>query len=182
LKKIIGILGVLMAAAAYLTLIVQTATGTGEGLSLSTFGLWSALAWITGFTMLKKGANPGIVMMYGAGATTTTIILLIKGRFAWSGMDTIVAVVVAACVILWLRSGPMPALILSIVAAAIAAIPFIMICWKNPESLPIVANSGFLLANFLGFISAKAWTIQDRLYLGVNVVLCTLLVLPWVLM
>lgn len=159
-------------------MVVATASGTGEGLSLATFALWSALAWITSFTMLKQKANPAVPMIYGVGATTTTIILLIKGRYGWSNLDSIIAILTILCVVLWLTNGPRWALILSVSAAFIAGLPFIIMTWKSPANSPIIPNSAFLLANTLAFISAKAWTLEDRLYSGVNIVVCSFLVIP----
>jgi hypothetical protein len=83
--------------------------------------------------------------------------------------------------VLWLTNGARWALVLSVVAAVIAALPFIIMTWKSPVNSPIIPNSGFLLANTLAFISAKAWTLEDRLYSGVNIVVCSILVIPWLL-
>lgn len=170
-----------MGGLSYLYMIVTTAQGTGEGLSLTTFGLWSALAWITSFAMLKKKVNPAVVMIYGVGACATTIILLIKGRFSWSNFDSLIAFLVVLCVILWHTRGPRGALILSVIAGGLAAVPFIVMTWKSPANSPIIPNAGFLITNVLAFVSAKTWTLEDRLYSVVNVVMCSLLVLPWLL-
>ncbi|MEI7480133.1 MAG: hypothetical protein WCJ59_00720 [bacterium] len=181
MKKFLGTLSVVVGAIGYLYMVLIVAIGTCEGLSLTTFVLWAALAWITGFTMLKQGANPAVPMIYGIGATTTSIVLLIKGRCGWSGLDSVIAILVVICILLWMTNGARWALIISIAAAVIAGLPFIIMTWKSPESSPIIPNTGFLLANLLAFLSAKAWTLEDRLYSGVNVVVCSLLVLPWLL-
>jgi hypothetical protein len=165
----------------YLYLIVALIRSSGEGLSLTTFALLSALAWITSLTMLKQKANPAVPMIFGLGATITTITLLIKGRYGWSNFDTLIAALVVACIVLWLTSGPKLALIMSIVASAIAFIPFIALTWKSPGTSPIIPNTCFLLANILAFASAKTWTLEDRLYSSVNIVLCSALVIPWLL-
>lgn len=166
---------------AYLYLVVTTAKGTGEGLSFTTFALWSVLAWITAFSMLKQGANPSVPMMYGFGAMATAIVLVCKGRFDWTTQDTIVTILVFVCVALWIVSGAKWALIASVIAAVIASIPFVIMTWKNPATSPIIPNSGFLLANTLMLVSAKAWTLEDRLYSVVNVAVCSLIVIPWLL-
>ena len=181
MKKKLAVLSVVVGALAYLYMVVTTAMGTGEGLSLTTFGLWSALAWITGFTTLKQKANPAVPMIYGAGATATTLVLLYKGRYGWSGLDTMIAVLVGLCILLWLTKGSKWALVLSVAAAVIAAVPFVAMTWKVPANSPIIPNSGFLLANILSFASAKAWTLEERLYSGVNMIVCSLLVIPWIL-
>jgi len=180
LKKYVSILSVIVGGLGYLVLIAALIRGTGEGLSLSTFALLAALAWITSFSMLKQKANPAVPMIFGTGATITTIALLLKGCYGWSLFDTAIAVVI--CIVAWLKSGPRLAYILSVAASAIAFIPFITATWHSPAASPIIPNAGFLLSNILAFSPAKTWTIQDRLYSSVNIVLCTLLVLPWLLM
>ena len=181
MKKFLGILSVAVGASAYIYMVIMTSRGTGEGLSLTTFLLWSMLAWITGFTTMKQGANPAVPFIYAVGATATTIVLLYKGRVGWTYFDSLIAVLVVLCAVLWLTRGAKWALTLSVIAAVIAAIPFIIVTWKAPSSSPIIANSGFFFANILSFASAKAWTLEARLYPGANIVVCGLLVLPWVL-
>lgn len=177
MKKKLGLCSVFLAATTYGFLVISTSLGTGEGLSLTTYLLWSILAWITGFAMKDK-ADPRVVMVYGLGATSTTIVLLVKGRYGWSGMDTIVTILVVVCLIFWLTKGARWAIVLSVIAATIASTPFILMTWKDPAASPIVANSSFLLTNILALISAKAWTLEDRLYSVVNVIVCTILVIP----
>jgi hypothetical protein len=177
LKTILGLIGVAAAGAGYTVMILMTAAGTGEGLSFATFLLWSALAWINTISTKKQSGSWIIPLMYSIGATTTTIVLIIKGRYGWSVFDTVVAILVIVCVILWLAKGDRWAIVSSTTASFIAALPFLIMTWKNPSVSPITPNTLFLLANFLGFIAAKKWTLQDRLYLGSNVVVCGSLVL-----
>jgi hypothetical protein len=181
LKKKLGILGVVIGALSYAYMIVQTAIGTGEGVSLTTFGLWAMLAWITVFTMIKQGANPAVPTIFGIGSTATALVLVFKGRLFWTGMDTIIAILVVLCVLLWKTKGAKWALVLSVLAAVIAGVPFIIMTWKTPASSPIIPNIGFLITNTLAFISVKGWRLEDRLYCGVNTVVCSLLVIPWFL-
>ncbi len=180
-KKNLGILSVVLGALSYLYMITITAIGTGEGLSLTTFGLWSALAWITVFGLKKKKVNPSVVVVYGIGASTTTLVLLIKGRYGWTNFDTLIAALVVLCVVLWFTKGPMWAIVMSVTAGAIAATPFIYMTWQAPEKSLIIPNAGFLATNTLSLISAKALTLEDCLYPVVNVIVCALLVVPWLL-
>ena len=181
MKKVLFGLSVLVGATTYTYMVCITALGTGEGLSLSTFALWAILGWITSFTMLKQGANPAVPLIYTIGATSTAILLLVKGKYGWSQFDFIIAGLTALCVILWLRAGARKALILSVVAAGIAGIPFVVMTWKDPASSPVLGNAGFLLTNLLSLAAAKAWTLEDRLFSAVNTILCALLVIPWLI-
>jgi hypothetical protein len=180
-KKMLGHLSVVVGASTYLYLICKVTQGTGEGLSFTTFALWSALAAIISITMLVQKANPAVPAVYCCGATTTAIVLFMKGRMAWTEFDTLILILVVLCVFLWLTSGPKAALIMSVTAGLVAGIPLLRIAWEAPLTSPVVANSGFLLANVLSFASAKDWTLKDRLYSGSNVILCLCLVVPWVI-
>lgn len=179
MKKVLMVLSVLFGAGSYLYIIMMVISTGGNGFSFSTFALWSALAWITSYTMVKQGADALVPMIYGCGATTTTLVLIWKGRFGWTQFDTVIALLVLLCIILLLTSGPRWALIMSVTAGAIAGLPFVLMTWQAPAQSPVISNSGFLAANVLALIAAKAWTMEDRLYAVVNVVVCTLLVIPW---
>jgi len=181
-KKYLAYLSVFIGIVSYGILIVSTIRGNGEGLSLSTFALWSTLGWISAFTMIKHKANPSIPIMYATGSLTITIILLFKGKFQWSMMDTVVAILVIACISLWLTHGPKWALCMAVAAGVIAAIPFTIMTWKAPECSPIIPNVGAVIANFLSFLAAEKWSLEHRLYPGVNTIMVLLLVIPWLLM
>jgi hypothetical protein len=182
MKKFFSFLSVLIAAAAYLYLIVLAAKTSGEGLSLTTFGLWAILAWITVGTTMQQKADPRVAVIYGIGATSTSIILIGNNRFGSNMLDGIVAVLVIICICLWLTRGPKWALVCAVAAGMTATVPFIVMTWHAPAQCPIVANTGFLVANILALIAAPKWTIQDRLYPAGNVLVTALLVIPWVIM
>ncbi len=120
-------------------------------------------------------------MIYGIGATLVALVLLLKGKFVWSVFDSIIAVLVVICVILWLTKGSRIALIASVAAGIIAAVPFIIMTWKSPASSPVISNTGFFLANTFAYFGAKTPTLQDRLYPGANAIACAFLVLPWLI-
>ncbi len=177
-------MSVVIGACVYLYIIISTILQTGEGFSFATYALWSALAWITGYTTMKKKGPFGVPMMYGVGATSMAAILLFKGRFSWNMMDTIVAILVFVCLFLLVTSGTRCALVMSVIGAVIASVPFTIMTWENPEASPIIANAGFLVSNFLLLLSAgkpREWTIENSLYGGVNTISCGSLVLPWLL-
>ncbi len=181
MKEILAKTSVIAVVITYTYMVSITAQGSGDELSLSTFVLWAMLAWITSFTMQKQGANPAVPMIYGVGATAITIVLLAKGKYEWTAFDTAVATLTFFCLVLLKTQGPRKALILSVIAATIAALPFIVMTWQKPAESPILANAGFLLTNVLAFASAKAWTLEDRLYSIVNTAVCSLLIIPWLM-
>jgi hypothetical protein len=181
LKKTFSILSIMVAVVTYGYLIVVTARGNGEGLSLVTFLLWSIIALISAFSMVAQKADATVPFIWGVGGMTVAVILGVKGRFGWMAVDTVVTILVTICIVLWLISGPRWALIFSIVASWVATYPFVIMTWKAPEQSPVVANIGFFIANLFMLVSAKAWTIEDRLFPLASSVLCLILILPWLL-
>ena len=171
-----------MAALSYSYLITKTVQSTGDNLSISTYGLWSVLSIIVGSTVFIKGGDYRTVVVYGIGAIATTAILIEKGKLiTWSGLDTVVAILVIICLIMWKRSGEIPALKIAVFAGTLAALPYLGLCWKTPLDSPIIANIGFLIANGSGLIASKNWEPEHHLYFSANTALCFLLVLPWVI-
>jgi hypothetical protein len=181
MKKILFVLSVVLAAVTYSYLIVTASLDTGGGLPFATYALWAMLAWITYFAMKKSGVNPNVVLVYALGSTCTTIVLLFKGRFGWSSMESGVTLLVLLCIFVWFSKGARWAIVFSVAAGFIASIPLILMTWKYPMDSRVAVNASFLLVNALAFISAKTWTLEDRLYSAVNIILCLILVIAVVL-
>ena len=178
MKKILFVLSVVLAAATYTYLVVTASLDTGAGLPFATYALWAALAWITYFAMKKSRVNPNVVLVYALGSTCTTIVLLAKGRFGWSPMESFVAFLVALCIYVWFSKGAKWAIIFSVTAGTIASAPLILMTWEDPLNSRAFVNASFLLVNVLAFVSAETWTLEDRLYSAANILVCLLLVVP----
>jgi uncharacterized membrane protein YobD (UPF0266 family) len=168
----------IIAALSYAYMVVGVIRSGGVGLTFSTFILWASLAWITTVNLRVQKIDAKLVTVYAIGSSCTAISLLCLGRIGWSYFDTVVAMLVVTCIIIWKTGGPKLALIAMVTAGLIAAMPFTIMTWRHPETSPILANSGFFFANLFTYLSAKEF--DDRLYSGVNVILCGLLVLFWI--
>lgn len=181
MKKKLSTLSVILGFLAYIYMVIMTIKGTGEGLSFTTFALWAALGWISGFIIMKKGFSPAVPFIYATGATTTTIVLLIKGRYGWTGFDSVIAALVAICIILMFSKNDKLAFVVSIFAGWVAIMPFVIMTWQTPSLSPIIPNTGFFLANVCLFFSAKTWKLEDWLYGASNALACSLLIIPWLM-
>jgi hypothetical protein len=122
--------------------------------------------------------NPNVVLVYALGSTCTTIVLLAKGRFGWSPMESFVAFLVMLCIYVWFSRGAKWAIVFSVIAGTIASVPLVLMTWEDPSNSRVSVNASFLLVNILAFISAKTWTLEDRLYSVANIIVCFLLIVP----
>ncbi len=171
LALVSGVLGI----GNYVVLII-TLLKTNASVSFATFLLWAALALIVTInTMLVKG-NYALPLGYLLGAIATTFILLCKKQYGWSTVEWFTLVLVAACIIVWLTSGPGPAIIACSTAAFIAGVPQLKTAWDAPHSIAIPIWIGFLLANILACFAGKDWSAKERLYSGSAAVYCALVI------
>ncbi len=166
------------AAISYAYMVTGVILSGGKGLTFSTYLLWTSLAVIVTINLKAQKIDNRLVTIYAIGAGSVSLSLLCLGKSGWSSFDTIVAILVIICIIIWKVGGPRLALIAMVVAGLIAAMPFTIMTWKNPESSPVIANVGFLAANLFTYLGAKEF--GDKLYSGVNTLLCGTLVAFWV--
>jgi hypothetical protein len=166
------------AALTYVYMVIGVIRNHGEGLTLSTYVLWAALGWIVTFNLRSQKIDAKLVTVYALGATGVSIALLFMRKTGWSQFDTVVAILVIICLFVWKTAGAHWALIAMVTAGLIASLLFVVMTWKNPEMSPIVANLGFFLANLLTYLSAKVF--GDKLYAGVNTLLCGFLAACWI--
>ena len=181
IKKKIGVISVIMSALTYLYLLMFISLGTGEGVSLSTYGLWAVLAWISAVSMKERKIDPTIVIVGAVGTTVITIALVFKRRFGWTNMDSFVAILTVLCMVLWKTRGPKWSFIFSVLAGAIASIPFIFMTWHDPLKSPIIPNLCFLVTFILFFISIESKRLEERLIPLVNISVCASLVTPFII-
>lgn len=190
MKKKINKYVLCLIAVCYSYMIVCACMENGKGLSFASFALWTVLTWISCITTKGQGgATPAVPMVYAMGATIMTIVLACKHRYTTlTSIDGFTAILVVLCIVLLAKNGKKGekwALVISVIASTIAGIPYWVMTYRFPLESPVLANTGFLIANTTAFILAgklpwKHWTIRDRLFTGVSMVSGVILILPWV--
>lgn len=144
--------------------------------NFAAFMLWGLLDIIAATSTIFQGGNYMLPLGYGFTATTIAILLVFKKQVTWSWVETITAILVFACLIIWYMAGDKAGTIASSLAVVIAAIPQGVDTFKKPESTPTGIYSLFVVANVLSFIAGKSWTIEERFYSGCVVFLTIVLV------
>lgn len=187
-----------MGIATYMGLIHGAYVSGGKGLSLSSFVLWTALSLVSAIGIVRRSTktdkpknvkdaeekgSPSIPAIYGSGALIVSVILWQKGAaVTWSSMDTLIAILVCACIaLLFKKKFDKHALVLSVLAGTIAGIPYTVMTWQNPAASPIVCSVCFFSSSFLAFLGAEGWTLKSRLFTGVSVVNNLILIIPWLI-
>lgn len=146
----------------YLLLVRGIASGKVRQ-SFATWMLWLVLDIIVLTSLLAQKASPVLFGIFTAGTLAVTLMLLVKKQFAWKPFDSLIAVLVAICIIVFCVAGPYMATIATTAALGIASIPQVTHTYRDPHSTPTAEYLLFTLSSVLAVISAPAWTVQDRL-------------------
>ena len=171
--KIAGGAGTL---AMFIPMAVEIIRRGTAGQSLSTWLLWAMLDTILSVSTILKHGNYLLPLGYALGGWCLTGLLLVKGRFAWSRLDSVVLALVIGCLAGWELGGPKTAIIAATSATCVATIPGLVELWREP--LRAVGNVwvGFTLANGISFLGGTAMTVEERFTPAVFTILSGLMV------
>jgi hypothetical protein len=169
-------MSVFLAMFLYLPLTIQIFRGTVKQ-NFATWVLWGLLDGLASASMFVQDGNWQLPAMYVLGCSVILISILIKdGIFIWTRFETYVGLLVLACIVGWIQSGPRFATIFSSVAMVIASFPQIVDSWKKPHEVPVFVYIGYFVVNLLSAIGGKSWTIEERFYPLMCVFICAIFV------
>lgn len=141
--------------------------------NLATFILWGSLDLVAGLSILVQHGNYQLPLAYVVGCAIVIVSVLISRSYgAWTWYETMVSILVLICVIAWKMSGPWYGTIFSTAGVFISGLPQLRDSWREPEKSPLLIYIGFTFVNVMSVLGGKAWTIEERFYPGVCVVLC----------
>jgi cation transport ATPase len=118
-------------------------------------------------SLYRTGGNYLLPLGFAIGDFAVVILLIVKGKVNWGIFETVILLMVIACLAAWKLGGPIIAAISSTVAVVIAGIPGLREMWKKPQR--VVGNiwMGYVLANVLSFFGGTAMTMKERFTPGV---------------
>lgn len=140
--------------------------------SFATWILWVALDSIALVSTILEDGNFLLLVFYTIGGTLVTASLVYKKLFKWTWFEWSVLVMVIICLVVWRVSGSTAAIVASTLAVFIAGTPQIVDSWLNPDKQTGYIYIGYVIANFLSLMGGKSWSIEERFYPGVCVILC----------
>ena len=166
---------VVLALSLYLPLGYQILTGKVTQ-NLATWILWILLDVIAAGSMFVQDGNFELPTAYVVGGTCIIVCIAKMKTMKWTMYETKVSCMVVACMIGWGLSGPWLATILSSSAMALATIPQLKDCWRQPDQTPTLVYVGYTVANLASTIGGKSWTVEERFYPIVCMIICMLMV------
>ncbi len=166
-RELLKISGGVLALLMYVPLIAGTVRDKGVGQSFAMWALWAVLDSTVTISLIVQRGNFWLPLGLAAGSVTLALLLLLKGRFAWSWFETGILVLVIACLAVWHFSGPKWAAITTTAAIVIAGIPGMVELWRNPQPALGRIWVGYTIANVLALIGGADWSIEERFAPGV---------------
>ena len=143
--------------------------------NVATWILWVALDAIVLFSILFQHGNYALLVWYVFGGSVTVGSLLYTKQFKWTKFETFCLFLIIICLAIWYESGARTATIASSIAVFIAGLPQIRDSWKEPDKGVGLIYAGYILVNFFSFLAGDDWSVKERFYPGLMVILCSLI-------
>lgn len=156
--KIIGGVGTLLL---FIPLIIETLRNSA-GQSFATWLLWAALDSILTISTFLKHGNFLLPMGFAIGGVIMTVLLVVKGRFAWKRLDSLILCLVIGCLIGWKLGGVKTAIVAATLATCLASVPGLIEMWRDPQRKLANIWGLYALANVVSFFGGTAMTIEER--------------------
>jgi hypothetical protein len=173
LKLVGGVATLLM----FIPMALEIIRSNGASQSFSTWLLWAMLdSTLAASTIIQHG-NFLLPLGFALGSWVLATLLVIKGRFAWVGLDSAVLALVLVCLAGWIFGGARMAIIFATLAIALATFPGFIELWRHPQRGVGNVWAGFALTNTLSFAGGNAMTIEERFSPGIFAVLALMMVM-----
>ena len=173
--EILKLAGGLLALVMYVPLIKDVLRFGSAGQSFATWGLWAGLDSMLTITLWVQHGNYSLSLGYAVGGLILTAVLLKRGGFSWGIFETIITLLVLACIVIWKFSGPRNASIAITAAVCFATIPGLMEMLSNPQPASRKIWAGFTVASGLSYFGGTTMTVEERLTPAVFTILCALM-------
>src|ERR1035437_2973762 len=170
--KIAGGLGAL---ALFVPMAVEMIKDVGAGQSFATWLLWAALDTILTISLFLQRGNYLLPLGFAVGGIVLTTLLLVKGRFAWGRMDSVILVLVLGCLIGWRLGGAKTAAVAATTGICRAGTPGVVEWGGNPQRKGGNIGGWYVLTTGLAFWGGTPMTLEDRFAPGVFAVFSLLM-------
>ena len=172
--SILKIAGGALALLLFIPLIRVLLKEGAQGQSCATWFLWALLDTILTISVIDQHGNFYLPLGFAIGDVSLVILLLAKGKFRWGFFETVILLMVIACLVGWKLAGPKIATISATLGICVAGIPGLVEMLKHPQRAIGNIWACYVVANLLGFFGGSAMTIEERFAPGVFA-LCALI-------
>lgn len=159
---VLKLAGGIGALALFVPMTVEVIKDGGAGQSFATWLLWAMLDTILTVSLFLQHGNFLLPLGFATGGIALTTVLLVKGRFAWGRLDSVILVLVLGCLVGWRLGGARTATVAATLGICLAGIPGLVELWRNPQRKVGNIWGWYVLANGLSFLGGTAMTVEER--------------------
>lgn len=173
--ELLKLVGGILACAMYLPMILEIIRSGGAGQSFATWTLWAVLDSMLTISLVQQHGNYFLSLGFAIGGIALAAVLLRQRNWSWGRFETVIALMVLACLAVWKFSGTRNATIALTTAICIAGIPGFVEMLRKPQPAAGRLWAGFTAANVVSFFGGTAMTVEERLVPAAFIVLCGLM-------
>ena len=162
LHGILKLTGGALALLLFIPMIAETVRAGGAGQSFATWLLWAALDVILVGSLIQHHGNFSVMLGFAIGDIALAGLLLWQRRVAWGWFETVILLLVIACLAVWRYGGAREATLASTAGVCLAGLPGFVKLWKAPERKLGNIWAGYALANLLSLFGGTAMTVEER--------------------
>ncbi|MES2224530.1 MAG: hypothetical protein V4478_00920 [Patescibacteria group bacterium] len=156
------ILGAIVGLVANIPLFIAVWKGLKQ--NFSTWILWTMLDVITTIAIINQHGNYYLSGIYVFTSLAMSILLFVKKEISWGLTDTVTAVGVCICLIVWYFMGDNATTIASTAAVVISAYPLMRDTFISPDPGATKVYCMFIVASLLSLLAAKDTSVEEWLY------------------
>jgi len=176
MKKYLGNVSAIAAMLGYVVIIVQLLS-TDIRASFATFALYFILGVISLISLVLQKGNYKLLLGIVAGSGATTVLLIFRGSFAWTTLDTVISALVLVCLIVWKIQGARAAVIASTIAICLAGVPTAVQFWQHPQAAAAPPWILWFTASMLSFFARKSWKLEEWFFQAMTAIAAAVMVI-----
>jgi hypothetical protein len=135
--------------------------------NLVTWLMWTLVPAIALVAQLRVGVAAEAVLTFTLAACPAAVVLATLGRSRWAvaPFDICCGSLAAAALVMWWLTGePSIAILLSIAADLVAAVPTLVKAYRQPRSENALVYATFVLSAATTLLAVRAWTIENAAF------------------
>lgn len=153
-----NIISVSLSISAYI-ILGRALQSENTKLPISSWAIWSVINIVIFSAMLSKGAFSLLMASYMLGTIAICILVLRKGEWSWSRLDSITAIIAVCAMILWaITNDAITAIVLNLLALTASSIPMWLALWHDPKSQSEAPWYIWWCGGLLGLLALPEWT------------------------
>ena len=153
----------------FISVCVQVLGGKPQ--NLASWILFTLITGVAAASVIVQKGNYPIALVWAIGNGVVSFCIFKSSIFRWTWLENTVVLLVLICLVVWDVSGAKAATVAASIAFLTACLPQLRDTYRKPGNTSVVIYFGYSVAGMLSVIAGKDWSVEQRLFPVVIVVL-----------